>query len=180
MEEWKKHPRLNILVSSEGRIKVPQRKVDYGKRGVWTFKERLVPQHRVTTNRTNNYYMKCSLWAVGEVDKKSNAYWVHRLVAETFCDKKDGCEYVDHLNGNGEDNRAENLEWVTNGENVRRRLLLRGIVSDSEQSRRLGGNIGLVKRRIENGWCRDCARTIPNNGWKTKRVGTTCPHTKQR
>ena len=43
---------------------------------------------------------------------------VHRAVAEAFCEKGTG-EEVNHKNGDKADNRAENLEWVTHGENLK-------------------------------------------------------------
>lgn len=42
---------------------------------------------------------------------------VHRLVANAFCEKRDGCNEVNHINENKADNRAENLEWVNHEEN---------------------------------------------------------------
>lgn len=45
--------------------------------------------------------------------------YVHRLVADAFCEKRDGCEYVNHLDYDKRNNDAANLEWCTQGENVR-------------------------------------------------------------
>jgi len=45
---------------------------------------------------------------------------VHRLVALAWCDGYFDGAVVDHLNDNRQDNRAENLEWVTYSENTRR------------------------------------------------------------
>ena len=49
-----------------------------------------------------------------------NGCKVHRIVAETFCHHPEGCNEVDHINENRYDNRACNLEWVTQEENIRR------------------------------------------------------------
>ena len=43
---------------------------------------------------------------------------LHRLVATMWCEKPDGCNQVNHIDGNKGNNCAENLEWVTAKENV--------------------------------------------------------------
>ena len=56
---------------------------------------------------------------VGAGDNHRPMRYVHRMVAETWLDNPDHCEQVNHINGNKSDNRVENLEWVTPGENLR-------------------------------------------------------------
>lgn len=55
---------------------------------------------------------------------------VHRMVALAWCDGYFDGAVVDHLNDNRQDNRAENLEWVTYSDNTRRSFE-RGRVSPS-------------------------------------------------
>lgn len=55
------------------------------------------------------------------IDKKQKYFLLHRLVANEFCEMpKDGKEYeVNHINADRSDARAENLEWITHGENLK-------------------------------------------------------------
>lgn len=70
-------------------------------------------EKKTTVNKSRGYvYVRTS---------KRN-YQVHRLVAEAFIPKPNGKDYIDHKNGNRTDNRVENLEWVTQKENVSRTI----------------------------------------------------------
>ena len=63
------------------------------------------------------YYYTCIYDSTG---KKKNVL-VHRLVAEAFVDNPRGLNEVDHIDRNPENNRADNLRWVTHVENQRNR-----------------------------------------------------------
>lgn len=44
---------------------------------------------------------------------------IHRLVASAFIENPDCCRDVNHKDGNKENNKADNLEWITHSDNMK-------------------------------------------------------------
>lgn len=68
--------------------------------------------------------LKCNLKKNGyytvdlSMGNKKKTVSIHRLVADAFVDKVEGCDIVNHINLNKLDNRFNNLEWVTYKQNT--------------------------------------------------------------
>lgn len=84
----------------------------------------------LATRISSNGYLNISLLKNG----KTTTELVHRLVAEAFIPNPDNLPQVNHINGNKQDNRVENLEWCTPSENLRH-AVINGLKKSSEKQK---------------------------------------------
>lgn len=127
MEEiWKeivldRETKYKYQVSNYGRVKrIFEGSVDSRGR-IFPYKEEFVA---INFNKKNGYYNVCIA---------SKKYYLHRIVAEYFCEGYSKDLEVNHINGDKSDNRAKNLEWVTKKENMEHASRANLINRDSEK-----------------------------------------------
>lgn len=97
-EEWKPVKDLNYEVSSYGRVR---NKITHKVLSIFD------------KNRTG--YIRVNLYNKG----KKKRYFIHRLVSEAFLPKKQGKDFVNHKDGNKQNNKLGNLEWCNRSENMK-------------------------------------------------------------
>lgn len=89
---------------------------NYGNIRSYKTKRVLKGSHVGKTNKRNRIpYKYHGLFKQG----KRKFYLTHRLVAEAFIDNPKKLSQINHINKNVQDNRVENLEWISNKENTR-------------------------------------------------------------
>lgn len=65
-------------------------------------------------SKDNKGYLHITLSKNG----KKKTFLVHRIVAQHFIPNPDNLPQVNHINGDKQDNKVENLEWVTGRDNI--------------------------------------------------------------
>lgn len=53
-------------------------------------------------------------------DGKGKSYYVHRLVGLAFIPNPQNLETIDHIDGNKLNNNADNLQWLSRTNNIRK------------------------------------------------------------
>lgn len=99
-ERWKFNPTYGLYVSTEGRVRNKQKKLE-----------------KIYTSTKNYVCVKYT----DENDGVLKTIFLHRLVLSTWKPRKDMESLtVDHLDHNKRNNSLSNLEWVTREENLER------------------------------------------------------------
>ncbi len=86
-----------------------------------------------------------------KVDGRRKAVSVHRLVATYFVPNPEGKPYVNHIDGNKRNNKASNLEWVTQSENLKHAIRI-GLIETKPYVCECCGQ----KTRIKECLCTSC------------------------
>lgn len=102
---------------------------------------------RLAQQKIKTGYMQTALYKGG----RETAYLTHRLVAQAFCDRPQGCDFVDHINECKTDNRAVNLRWVTRKQNLQSGMKKTRVITDEQiDTVRLMRSQGLSCTEISN------------------------------
>jgi hypothetical protein len=77
------------------------------------------------------------------VELQGKMYYIHRLIALKFIDNPDNLSDVDHIDGDKQNNKIENLRWVTHQQNNMNKRI---------QSNNTSGFIGVSFYKSRNKW----------------------------
>lgn len=117
MEQWKDIPGYEGIyqASTEGRIRTCEGKTTSNARyPVRKWKQRILKQKTIQADGYRKDF-RVSLWK----DGKQKDYLVARLIAMTWVDGYSNNLTVNHIDGNFQNNRKDNLEWLSRKENIR-------------------------------------------------------------
>ena len=78
-------------------------------------------------------YLRFSL--LGDDNNKHTVY-LHRIIAEAFIPNPDNKPCIDHINTNKQDNRIENIRWVTYKENTNNELTIERVRNSGKKNKK--------------------------------------------
>jgi hypothetical protein len=109
-EEWRDVVGYEGLyqVSNLGRVRSLDRYIGHNLGGRRLWRGKVLKPHKMPNGYLNIQLSK---------DGKKTQTGIHRLVAQAFLPTDPDRQYVDHINAIRDDNRLENLRWVTQSEN---------------------------------------------------------------
>lgn len=94
------------FVTRDGRLYVEKHRSMHGRGGLWWM--------HIPGEKMKRGYVRVCLTK----NKKGRKFLLHVLVAMAFLHKPSGATQVNHKDGNKQNNVVENLEWVTQKENM--------------------------------------------------------------
>lgn len=111
-EEWRDIRGFpGYQVSNLGRVRTHNKVTHTDLRGFRYWRDRIM---KLKIDKNNNW--RVCIWK----DGKEYTFLVARLVADAFCGEyRDTDLTVNHIDGNRANNCADNLEWMTIGDNIR-------------------------------------------------------------
>lgn len=113
-EEWKDIPEYEgkYQISNLGRVKSLPRIIDSQFKGKPIKRKVFERELRKSKNRFGYEYVCLSK------NGKTKKYRIHRLVGELFIPNPMNKPQINHIDGNKQNNRIDNLEWCNNSENM--------------------------------------------------------------
>lgn len=174
-EEWRICPLDEaFMVSSHGRVRTIDRSVKVAPsqrmRGyTTTVRGKLIRGHLLKSTGYMQYVLSGGRKELG-----------HRMVATAFIPNPDCKPQVNHLNGIKHDNRAENLEWATHGENQKHRF---DVLGHAPQNKGKGRLVEFSGRALTiKDWSAEIGLPVTmihcrlKAGWTPQRALTEAPH----
>ena len=165
-EEWRDIEGYKCLyqVSNMGKVK----SLNYKR----TCKEKILK-----TGKNKNGYLRVILCK----NNKHKKFLVHRLVATAFIDNPENKPNIDHINTIKDDNRAENLRWCTQKENIYNPISRKRFLDNSPIAGKFGKDHYRSKKLLQftkegvfiREW--DCAMDVKRDlGFNNSHISACC------
>jgi hypothetical protein len=113
---WKYNDLENADLEGEIWKEIPE-EFTCGKRNYWISNKGRFKNDRDKIVELKNHHQYITISFRNKNNKST--YQLHRIVAQLFVDNSDNKPFVNHIDGNKDNNFADNLEWVTKSENTK-------------------------------------------------------------